>query len=322
MNTSTIDKEIDKRQKNVNIRNTIIGVVITLALVIVDVFVLYTMYIGGDVNPDLARINAIIGAIVLDVIPYLLGITMAIASDAAVEERHRHKYKIAKIPLGISMAVVFALYLFIRVLIFIGGSNFNIGWQMIFGIIPWQSSADTVNPADAFSALVPFATSIASLVIGLLLYESKEKTILSMRDAYEIAKKNIDSKVDGLKAILIDESRAAWELYGENKPFPEDKIESDFVGLLHKGFRRSNFSLFESMYRTLTQTVHDSAMAAMVDASNSLADFAPVPDDVREIDVHKNEKAILDELKKIDNEAVARIEKCIKEKIGGSPDAD
>jgi hypothetical protein len=162
-------------------RATIIGIGVAFACAMTDMFVLNAMFISGNISSRDALAAAILGGIVLDIPPYLLGIVVANRNDIHIEKQDEAKYRLSFGFLFAVIIIAFLVYILVQVSIFIGGGDFTVGYRVVFlGFLQSVNiseellrASDDVNPGNAIQAVIPLVTSAVSYAVGLIQYEPR-----------------------------------------------------------------------------------------------------------------------------------------------------
>lgn len=259
---------IDKNYKKNSRIGTVKGIIATIIFMGIDVYTLYGMFLGGNFTEKMAMGYSVLGAFMLDSLPFLFGISLAHILDSAIEKHKKRVYKWSIIIAGIFMLLVVVMYLAIRILIFFGGGDFNIGIQMLLGGMKWGSSYDSINAPDAFSALVPLVTSAVSIIVGLYCYVSEASFINQLLKETEKRKVAAETEVKKLQNELMVVLADAWTKLMPDEQLPSIKDYDKIMVALESSFKKRQSHLYKDIYINSVNQIYNEARNTVEKASS------------------------------------------------------
>lgn len=303
---------LEKNYKKRSRVGTLKGIILTIIFMGIDVYTLYDMFLGGNFTEDRAQIYAVLGAFMLDSLPFLFGISVAHIIDVSVENNRKSFYKWGRAISGIVMFFVAALYIAIRVLIFLGGGDFNIGIQMLLGSLEWGSSYDNINAADAFSALIPIVTSAASTIVGLIFYESGADYYKQLLKETEKQKADVEAKIKNLQDGLTAEIRDIWTRLMPYRDIPPIREYDEIMNELERSFKMRQSESYQEIYKENIKIIYIEAENAINRASAMVAEYTALPDQIKAMQLDEKEEEEFSHLKKIDSTELQKIQQSVK----------
>ncbi len=304
-----IQNNFDKMALNGSLK----GIAATIVCMSIDVYVLYVMFLSGNLTNKAAWSNAFLGAFMLDALPFMFGHCLAHILDKAEERNKKRRYKVGAFLSGFFMLLVMVVYISIRILIFLGGGDFNVGIQMFLGSMEWGSSNDNINAPDAFSTIVPIVTSVASAVLGLIFYVSKECYYKQMLEETEKLKADNDAKIGKLQNDLKAELTNAWTKLMPNQSLPDIKEYDQIMVQLKNSYKKRQSKLYKDIYEKNVKIIYIETQKAVNRASSIVSEYTALPDQVKAFQYDEKEEEELTKLKEVDAGVIIEIQKCIED---------
>lgn len=294
---------------NVGMRRRIFGIIVVLLCAATDYFMLYNVFILGNLGRLESMLSAFIFSLVLDVPPYVIGWVITLKNenerlheitDSSLKNRG---YNMAiRILFAILMLALF-FYVFVRVISFWGNGDFGEAFRSLFA-----GNLDISNryfsAADLLSSIVPLTTSVVSFVIGLFLFssftdfltdvaikidKSLDDEILKKQE--DIEKKNGDLKT--AEALYSATRQTIWMHYmGSTRAVTED--ESQFYALISSEIKKSNLPQYLMVYRSCSRKILAHAIHATAMVRDGLASSAANPKSIMVMVINKDEQSRLD----------------------------
>jgi hypothetical protein len=307
-----------------------LGVVLLCALV--DFFMLYTMFTLGNLGMRDSLMSAFIFAVVLDAPAYTLGWittrrqefeelteitneTIQNESDSSnegqntkTEETPKKKmrlFKVASLSLGVLLVIVLLAYIFVRVITFLGAGDFEQAFRSIFSG-DFNIAQQPVNAADLLSSIVPLATSVVSLVVGLFLYSSfadflKESAIKIDKDMsdkiknYEMDINNIKENLIILKEEYNKEKQKIWGFYIPHHDCVEDEVV--YSGMISNAIIGTlMLDKYLETYRNCAKQIRAVAEKSLIIIKDSVVEQASDQNEIRKMMPSDDEISLLDKI--------------------------
>lgn len=324
----SISKKSENTARNDNIskkgKNIAIGLIVTLGCALTDMFVLYTMFISGNIASRDAMVSAVLGGIVLDVPPYILGVVIANKHDPHIEDEELIKYKLSYgLLLGV-IVIAFLVYFLLQVVIFIGGGDFNLGYKIVFsgvldGIDASQQmliAADEVSPGNAIQAVIPLVTSVISYVMGLILYEPRIKGLQRNLASAEETVIDLEAKVRKFENDFISRAKSAAIKYGKPLNMVDCDDASGVIADIFSIYHDNSLTFYQEAYSVYLKRIYGEAIENINNITSLAATATTDPAALRLLEMTDKEKAIIDRLKLPLSPDLGKIETAIQ-KIGG-----
>lgn len=314
---SPTSKAVLREHKDYNTRryaSVVQGVGFSLLCALMDYSIINSVFLASNVSGEMAFFMAMISAIALDVPPYLLGSVWQKRND---QQRfwilcEREEDKVAQIDLRsyairifMLCAVIilfFSTYLAFRVLLFLGGGNFNLAMHFLLNL-EFHFEGVQFSSADWISTLVPLVTSAAAFVLGASKYESFTAHIETMGVLID---SDMKSQAQILQAMIIryDAEEAdlreqydtkkyeVWTCYFAQNPMPVQ--DSEFKQQVCAEFQRRNLKTYLTTYRNCCIQLRTTAEATLENVKLELVPYVANPVDITEMGLNDIERDTLD----------------------------
>lgn len=304
---------IENTYKKKALKGTLKGIFVTIICMGFDVYVLYQMFLSGNLTENAAWGNAFLGAFMLDALPFLFGVCLAHILDKAEEKNIKRRYKVGASISGLFMLLIMTVYISIRILIFLGGGDFNVGIQMFLGSMEWGSSNDNINAPDAFSTIIPIITSVFSLIVGLHFYVSMESYYQQLFEETEKQIANNDAEIKKLENALKTELTDAWTKLMPNQRLPDINEYDQIMVQLKSSLKKRQSKLYRDIYEKNVKIIYIEAQNTVNRASSIISEYTALPDQVKAFQYDEKEKRALDKLKEADADVILEIQKGVEE---------
>ncbi|MCL2164889.1 MAG: hypothetical protein FWH55_10985 [Oscillospiraceae bacterium] len=308
--TQTYEKYSSK--KNMSL---LAGIIVTFLCAAADFSIIYAVFQSANLGIGLSAVTAIISAAVLDAPLYVLGYLWTKRDDSrrlwklrnesndsgAANEMKR--YSITIKALFSVILLIFIAYLVLRILLFLGGGNFNLALHTILDG-EFKFTSTDFNAADLLSTFVPLGTSAVAFAVGMLLFSShtdlvKNTITIIKKELKERIKKcdetivDCDEKQKNLREEIPALKREIWTFYLGNKSFPLDDVT--FREQVSISFQKLNLSLYVQTYTTCSLLLRDKAVAMLQNINSSLAPYAADQAAIASMQISADEESVLDD---------------------------
>lgn len=268
----------------------LLGFLVSLACAVADFSIIQAVLIAANLPRGTAVYSAILSAIVLDVPPYILGyLTMARQDKKRLEneipgapEGYAKSYRLSIYLLRIAIILIVLAYVCMRLVMFLGGGNFNLAAHAILAG-DWSFQNSKFNSADILSIFIPIATSAVAYGVSFLLSVQETDYVRSaieyIKDGLVGQKLEVERQISASEAAIKTLSRSIEE--------KKEAIEATFVGKVQQRDKKSRADEAEGFvpriikaYRrqVIPQFLHEYKLCAShlrADAENDLANINP-----------------------------------------------
>jgi|GEM_PF-5829346 len=285
-------------------RSFYVGIIIVICCVAVDYFMLFNLFLLGNLSRGSSITSAIIFAVALDAPPYLLGWIIAKKNDAEklneiknenenAIEREKSRYKVASIILISVIILFFIAYFIVRVFAFLGDGNFDLAFRSIVSG-SYVFLDGHFNAADLLSMLVPIATSVVAFVIGLFIFSSY---VEYLKDAIIAINQSLDNMISAkedeiTECIKLHKDQECaiktlkyeiWSFYMGSTVLEKD--DGIFISNIVKAHRKLNLSVYLDVYKSCSQLILKEAMAMIRKINHDYALFAREQRPIMEMEI-------------------------------------
>lgn len=295
---------------------------ITILTTVIDAFLLYEPFSIGNIGDTWYTIfTCIIFAFFLDILPYALGLTfnkMRNSQKTLVlkrnvepmlhtqneEKENRTSVWIFVIVLILTLAI-FGVYIFTRWVLFEGGGDFTIGWNMIFhkSLVENLNLEDIEHNFSDISLITPIASSLFSFVFSWLVTKTEldyvDTFIAKIKKALSenISKCETEIGISGDKKKALEtqkenEKIKLWSKYYGIKPMPDNK--ETFISEIIAAVHEAEIKKYSGIYENFCRQARSSAVMAINTLKTKLSSYCNKPNDVLNMTITDDEATGLD----------------------------
>lgn len=295
-----------------------LGVIVTILCAAADYSIIFSVFQASNMSIRLSVLTALITATALDMPPYILGFLRSKRDDTIRLWKYRDEpedpgavnelksYKRAMTLLMIAIVLLFSAYIILRILLFLGGGEFD---EVLHAILKrdYSFATFTFNSADLLSTFVPFGTSAVAFAVGLMLSASNtdyvKTTVLvidrEMEDCIGKCQRAVieyTKQLDDLKRETAELMQTIWTTYmGWNaKTMPNDY--SEFIAQITDVYRGLNFPQYGQAYATGAERIRVRAERMLEQASQEMMPYVSIPKEIIDMPVSEEEQVILNEI--------------------------
>ena len=291
------------------------GILVTLICIIADFSIMLSVYMSSNLSELHAYTVAIVSVAMLDMPPYFLGILWNQRGDrqrlwelrideedsgAAITEKYLTRVGVFLI---ISMFFIFLTYLVMRILLFMGGGEFDIAMHnLIEGNFKFEGIE--FRSADLLSIFVPFGTSAVAFAAGILFSSSYTDFV---KKEIVIINKELQSCIKRLQGLIVDYDkslqnidneklvlkREIWTLYMGEERMPQN--DDEFNCRISFVFRKLNMQLYIQTYQEICILLRNRAIGALHHINEVLVIYSANQNEMTLMQNSEEEKELLDD---------------------------
>lgn len=304
-------------------RNSIIAcIIVSVICMILDAWTLYPpiqLSNLGDVS--LMIMMCIVLVVCIDAPPTILGIfsshisnlecivqlKQSINGDDSGEQKEIKKYT-RLFHIGFAFTIfMFLLYFLARLIIFIGGGDFNIGMQNLVALKFFNSDV-TFSFVDLISTLPPLITSLMAYMLSSIIIKNESKFInefaVKIRGKINIILtqcKNkiadIESTVETNKNKKQQKKTEIWTKHCGIQPMPVDFDK--FITKVILAAQKDAITLYRGRYENFCRRAREETIREMSDLTATLSPYSDNPKEIINMDITEQEKKTLDSIWKL-----------------------
>lgn len=299
----------------------VLSVLIGVICAIFDVFMLYGPFsIGNSGGSGYSLFTSIVFAACLDALPTLIGILftkktnikknidlkLEFTPNVNSEKKDLTLHNLFFGFLIFLTVCAFIVYFAARLVLIIGGDDFDVGWKLIQGWITHTSLVE--NPEDiehdfsAISFITPLLSSAFALIASITVSEptlnnvdqfciQMRNTIRDISEQCEHKVNDLNSRKSGLETEKKHKIAAIWSDYGYAQPIPEF---TDFIIKVQSAAHRRITETYTETYEIFCRQARSHTEIAINTLTAQLSSYSNTPMDVINMTITEDEQAGLD----------------------------
>ena len=289
----------------------ILGALVSFACAAADFTIIEAVLLAANLPRSTAVYSSIIAAIVLDFPPYILGFLITSKQDrrrmeeidgAEIKVVESAAYKTSIVLLIIAISFFIISYIFMRLLMFLGGGDFNAAFHAVLqGDFQFVNSR--FNSADVLSIFIPLATSAVAYAISFLLAvhytDFVQGAIITIKEKLEERAASLqndihdsDAIIRSTNATIAEKESTLWASF-HSAALPDDISENEFITDLVQTYRTITIPQFLQEYRFCSQRIRQSAEADIPKINRHLEKYIYNINDIGEMSISDEEEELL-----------------------------
>lgn len=304
------------------IKSLIACAIVSIICMILDAWTLYPpiqLSNLGDVS--LMIMMCIVLVVCIDAPPTVLGIfsshisnleciiklKQSINGDGSSEQKEIKKYtKLSHIGLTFTI-FMFLSYFLARLIIFIGGGNFNIGMQNLVALKFFNSDV-TFSFVDMISTLPPLITSLMAYMLSSIIIKNESKFInefaVKIRGKINIILTQCNNKIADIESTIntyttkkSQKKTEIWTKYCGNQPMPVDF--NRFITRIILAAQEDAITLYRGRYENFCRQAREETIREMLDLTTTLSSYSDNPKAIIAMNITEQEGQTLGSIWKL-----------------------